>query len=107
MRKVTYYTEDQRRYVEFPVDEKRIIVSPLGGEMSVYFTFCGREYHVYTRTAEWDRENSTIPANVVGEVGGNVLVSFPATMLDGATLEMPKTDVMPISEPLLPRPVSK
>ena len=99
-----YYPEEQRKYIEFPVEEDRIVVSPLGNEMSVYFTFCGNEYHVYTHPDHWDRENSTIPANLIGECDDKVVVCFPQTMLQMHTLMMPKADVEPMAVSLLPKP---
>ena len=95
-----YYPEEQRKYIEFLVEEDRIIVSPLGNEMSVNFTFCGKDYYVIIPTEYWDRENSTIPANLVGEADDQAIVSFPATMLQMHTLGMPKADVEPIAVPL-------
>ena len=90
-------------HVNVPVDESRLTRSPLGNEMSVYFSLGDNpdEYYVIIPTWAWNENASTIPAVQVGEDTGKglVLLSFPATSLGTYTLGIPKSDIGYLLDP--------
>ena len=90
-------------HVHVAVDESRITRSPLGNEMSVYFSLGDnlQEYYVIVPTWAWNEDTSTIPALQVGEITDqdSVLVSFPSTSLGTYTLGIPKADVKHLLDP--------
>ena len=74
-------------------NEDTIKLSPLGDEISVILDVGKENCNVIVPTEALDSDRLTIPAVQIGEIGVNILLSFPATSLGTSTCSVPKSQL--------------
>lgn len=73
------------------VDPKFVKKSPLGNEVSIHLIAGGVKYAAVIPSSAINESVSKVDAVKVGEVGDNVLISFPPTSMGTATWSIDKS----------------
>lgn len=85
------------RNITIPVDQSRVKWSPLGNEVVISLTIGGSERKATVPVGALNQRSWTVYAAEVGEMNGDVLVSFPASSEGTSTWSVPKAHLSGIT----------
>ena len=84
---------DPPKPLSIQVQADTIKESPLGNEVSISLRVNGEDCNVVVPTIALGENKLSVAALQVGEIGENVIVSFPATSLGTSTCSVPKWQI--------------